>query len=239
MPPTHLLTKSKYIRGLQCEKALYLDVYQPRLARYSAETLKKFRGGRNFEHAFKSTFPDGIDICARLRAQVDKYPALTAQLLQQEGEVVLFEAGFRYNEVLVLADVVHKSADGAITIYEVKNGKAVSDTFRQDVAVQHYVISHALRLLTTENLFAPPLQLTHFYVLYNDGADGFAKEDLLEFAQGQVDDIAAHVERFKMVLQGSEPDIVPSPHCCQPYECPYSWYCNKAAQPTPRKELYR
>lgn len=227
MPPTHLLTKSKYIRGLQCEKALYLDVYKPRLARYSAETLKKFRGGRDFERTFKDTFPGGIDISGRLRAQVDKYPALTAQLLQQEGEVVLFEAGFRYNEVLVLADVVHKSADGAITIYEVKNGKAVSDTFRQDVAVQHYVISRALRQLSAENLFAPQLQLNHFYVLYNDGTDGFAKEDLLEFAQGELDDIAVHVEHFKEVLQGAEPCIAPSPHCCQPYECPYGWYCNK------------
>lgn len=239
MPPTHLLTKSKYIRGLQCEKALYLDVYQPRLARYSAETLKKFRGGRNFEHAFKSTFPDGIDISARLRAQVDKYPALTAQQLLQEGGAVLFEAGFLYNEVLVLADVVHKQPDGNITIYEVKNGKAVSDTFRQDVAVQHYVISHALQQLTAENLFAPPLRLSHFYVLYNDGADGFAKEDLLEFAQGQTDDIATHVERFKRVLRSAMPDIAPSSHCCQPYECPYSWYCNNGTRPTPHKEVYR
>lgn len=224
---SHLLTKSKYIRGLQCEKAMFLDVYKPKLARYSAETLMKFRGGRDFERTFKDTFPNGIDVSAQLRAQMDKYPSFTAQLLLQEGEVVLFEAGFLYNEVLVLADVVHKSADGIITIYEVKNGKAVSDTFRQDVAVQHYVVSHALQQLSAENLFAPQLQLEHFYVLYNDGADGFEKEDLLEFAQGQLDDIAAHVEHFKAVLQGAEPDIAPSPHCCQPYECPYSWYCNK------------
>lgn len=222
---SHLLSKSKYIRGLQCEKALYLEVYNPQLAWYSAETLAKFRGGRDFERSFKNTFPQGIDISAQLRSQVDKYPQLTARLLQQEGEVVLFEAGFLFNEVLVLADVVHKHADGTITIYEVKNGKAVSDTFRQDVAIQHYVISQALQRMKMETLFAPQLQLEHFYVLYNDGSDGFVKEDQLTFAREQMGNIAAHVERFKEVLQGVEPVVEPSPHCSQPYECPFKHYC--------------
>lgn len=223
----HILTKSKYIRGLQCEKAMYLDVYQPRLARYSAETLQKFRGGRDFERTFKATFPDGIDVSARLRAQVEKYPQLTTELLLQEGEAALFEAGFCYNEVLVLADVVHKAADGTLTIYEVKNGTAVSETFRRDVAIQHYVISHALQQLAAENLFAPPLHLEHFYVLYNDGADGFVREDQLDYAREQMEDIGQRVEHFKEVLHGPQPDIAPSDHCSQPYECPYSWYCSK------------
>ena len=38
---THLLSKSKYIRGLQCERALWLDVHEPRLARYTAEQIRR------------------------------------------------------------------------------------------------------------------------------------------------------------------------------------------------------
>ena len=38
---THLLSKSKYIRGLQCERALWLDVHEPRLARYTAEQMRR------------------------------------------------------------------------------------------------------------------------------------------------------------------------------------------------------
>ncbi|MDY6326884.1 MAG: hypothetical protein SPL47_06165 [Bacteroidales bacterium] len=37
----HLLSKSKYIRGLQCERALWLDVHEPRLARYTAEQMRR------------------------------------------------------------------------------------------------------------------------------------------------------------------------------------------------------
>ena len=38
---THLLSKSKYIRGLQCERALWLDVHEPRLARYTAVQMRR------------------------------------------------------------------------------------------------------------------------------------------------------------------------------------------------------
>ena len=37
----HLLSKSKYIRGLQCDRALWLDVFNPRLARYTAEQMRR------------------------------------------------------------------------------------------------------------------------------------------------------------------------------------------------------
>ena len=37
MAQSYLLTKSKYIHGLQCDRALWLDVFNPKLARYSAE----------------------------------------------------------------------------------------------------------------------------------------------------------------------------------------------------------
>ena len=48
----HLLSKSKYIRGLQCDRALWLDVFNPRLARYTAEQMRRFDRGRDFEYAF-------------------------------------------------------------------------------------------------------------------------------------------------------------------------------------------
>lgn len=209
----HLLTKSKYIRGLQCEKALYLDVFRPELARISWETRQKFIRGRNFEATYKATFPTGIDISKRLAWKVDSYPELTRQLLQQEGEVVLFEAGFMYDSVLVLADVVRKSPDGRLYIHEVKNSTQVSETFRRDVAVQHYVISHC------------DFPIEEFSVVYNDGKGGFRKLDLLEDAQSALSEISVHVARFKEILSATEPQIEMGSQCDCPYECPYKSYC--------------
>ena len=224
-----MLSKSKYIRGLQCERALWLDIRHPELAHYPAATLARFRQGRDFERSFKETFPHGIDISSRLRGSIGQYPGLTAQLLSQPGEVVLFEAGFVYDGVLVLADVLHKQADGNVTVYEVKDSPHVSDTFRHDVAVQHYVIAHALPSVVQADLFCSLPELRHFYLLHRDDAGNFVPEDLTAYAQNQWDTTAQHIARFKQVAAlADEPTTPMSDHCQNPYTCPYHRHCQQA-----------
>lgn len=223
---THLLSKSKYIRGLQCERALWLDVHEPRLARYTAEQMRRFDRGRDFEYAFKSRFPDGIDLSAELGRNVDAYPELTAQYLDGihtpsplrgtppnlGGELVLFEAGFLYDDVLVLADVVHKNADGSLDIYEVKSGTTLSETYRRDASLQHYVISHCREINTFSIVYANP-----------DG--GFIKEELSATLQEQHGEIEKNLAAMKEILRHGEPDTPTGQHCLEPYACPYQHYC--------------
>lgn len=214
---SHLLSKSKYIRGLQCDRALWLDVFNPRLARYTAEQMRRFDRGRDFEYAFKSTFPDGIDLSAELKRNVDAYPARTAELLEKVDGVALFEAGFLYDDVLVLADVVHQREDGTLDIYEVKSGTALSDTYKRDAALQHYVISHCR-------------EVRSFSIVYNgadgvNGSNGFNIVDLTEELAAQHDEIARNVAAMKEILRHGEPATPTEQHCLEPYACPYQHYC--------------
>lgn len=221
---THLLSKSKYIRGLQCERALWLDVHEPRLARYTAEQMRRFDRGRDFEYSFKDTFPNGIDISAELKRNVDAYPELTAMYLDKEANVDLFEAGFQYDDVLVLADVVCQREDGSLDIYEVKSGTTLSDTYRRDAALQHYVISHCRRIHS-------------FSIVYNgvdgenevDGQDGpFAIVDLTEELAAEGDRIAANIAGMKTIVRSTaEPDTPTGQHCLTPYACPYQQHCQQ------------
>lgn len=208
----HLLSKSKYIRGLQCDRALWLDVHNPRLAKYTREQMLRFDKGREFEYAFKATFPDGIDISAELKRNVDAYPERTAQLLDKEEEIDLFEAGFSYDDVLVLADVVHKRADGSLDIYEVKSGNTLSETYRRDAALQHYVISHCREINT-------------FSVVYANPAGGFITKDLTEALQAQHEEIEKNIATMKDIIRGGEPATPTGQHCLEPYACPYQHYC--------------
>lgn len=214
----HLLSKSKYIRGLQCDRALWLDVFNPRLARYTAEQMRRFDHGREFEYAFKETFPNGIDISAELHRNVDAYPARTAELLEKEDNVDLFEAGFLYDDVLVLADVVHKNPDGSLDIYEVKSGSTLSETYKRDAALQHYVIAHCR-------------EVNKFCVVYNgmsdlsDESDYFKAVDLTEELAAQHDEIARNIATMKDILQHGEPATPTGQHCLEPYVCPYQHYC--------------
>ena len=209
---THLLSKSKYIRGLQCERALWLDVHEPRLARYTAEQMRRFDRGRDFEYAFKALFPDGIDLSAELKRNVDAYPELTAMYLDKEEEVDLFEAGVLYDDVLVLADVVHKNSDGTLDIYEVKSGTALSETYKRDAALQHYVISHCREINTFSIVYANP-----------DG--GFIKEELSAALQEQHGEIEKNIAAMKDILRHGEPATPTGQHCLEPYACPYQHYC--------------
>ncbi len=213
----HLLSKSKYIRGLQCDRALWLDVYNPRIARYSAEQMRRFDRGREYEYAFKDTFPEGIDISAEPKRNVDAYPSLTAQFLDREEEVDLFEAGFLFDDVLVLADVVHRNADGSLDIYEVKSGNVLSDTYKRDAALQHYVISHCRAI-------------NKFCIVYNgvdgvNGSNGFNIVDLTEDLEAQHDEIARNIAAMKEILRHGEPATPTGQHCLEPYACPYQHYC--------------
>ena len=209
---SHLLSKSKYIRGLQCDRALWLDVFNPRLARYTAEQMRRFDRGRDFEYAFKSTFPDGIDLSAELKRNVDAYPARTAELLDKGDGEALFEAGFLYDDVLVLADVVQQRDDGTLDIYEVKSGTALSETYKRDAALQHYVISHCREINTFSIVYANP-----------DG--GFIKEELSAALQEQHGEIEKNIAAMKDILRHGEPATPPGQHCLEPYACPYQHYC--------------
>ena len=213
---SHLLSKSKYIRGLQCDRALWLDVHNPRLAKYTREQMQRFDRGREFEYAFKATFPNGIDLSAELKRNVDAYPERTAQLLDlrpcSAANTVLFEAGFCYDDVLVLADVVHQREDGSLDIYEVKSGSTLSETYCRDAALQHYVISHCREIHT-------------FSIVYANPAGGFITEDLTEALQAQHAEIEKNIAAMKDIIRGGEPATPTGQHCLEPYACPYQHYC--------------
>ena len=222
MAQSYLLTKSKYIHGLQCDRALWLDVFNPKLARYSTEQMRRFDHGREFEYSFKDTFPNGIDISAELKRNTEAYPALTAQLLDKEEETDLFEAGFLYNEVLVLADVVHRRSDGSLDVYEVKSGSTLSDTYRRDAAIQHYVISHCHPIHSFNIVHNTPSEKSD----NSENSDKrFAIINLTEELQAQHSEIENNIALMKEILRHGEPSTPTGQHCLTPYACPYQHYC--------------
>ena len=226
MPQGYLLTKSKYIRGLQCDRALWLDVFNPKLARYTAEQMRRFDHGREFEYAFKDTFPDGIDISAQLKRNTSAYPALTAQLLDNNGTVDLFEAGFQYDDVLVLADVVHRRPDGSLDIYEVKSGSTLSETYRRDAALQHYVISHCRQINTFNIVHANAPSDNSDHSDYSDNSDNrFVITDLTAELAAEAETIGRNIAIMKDILRHGEPATPTGKHCLEPYACPYQHYC--------------
>lgn len=210
----YLFTKTSFVRGMQCRKLVYLDKYCSKLRTPpDAETLARFKKGRDFEAAFKDLFPNAIDVKQYHKIVSEKYIDSTQTWLEKEGKVELFEAGILYDKVLVLTDVLRKNEDGSYDIFEVKHSEKINSAIAWDLAVQYYVCKHKLHRINT------------FNVVTRVNETEFRVEDKKEELEGKLDIVRAHIKEFEEILQGFEPDIEMGEQCQNPYTCDFIKYC--------------
>ena len=210
----YLFTKTAFVRGMQCRKLIYLDKYCSKLRTPpDAETLARFKKGRDFEAAFKDLFPNAIDVKQYHKIVSEKYIDFAQTWLEKEGEVELFEAGILYDKVLVLTDVLRKNEDGSYDIFEVKHSEKINSAIAWDLAVQYYVCKHKLHRINT------------FNVVTRVNETEFRVEDKKEELEGKLDIVRAHIKEFEEILQGFEPDIEMGEQCQNPYTCDFIKYC--------------
>ncbi|MFY7912865.1 MAG: hypothetical protein ACOVO2_25070 [Emticicia sp.] len=211
----YLFSKTAYVKGLQCHKQLYLYKYHYKLQDpLSPETLAKFKGGHDFEDAYRAAnFPFAVDIEKIAKSRND-YQSLTQKVLQKQIADI-FEATFVYQEVLVMNDVLTRSS-GRWEIQEIKNSFELSQTHVQDIALQYFVTKGALQ----QDLDAK--------LVLNNGENGYKVIDVTSEVKALQSDIANNIQDFKNVLeQNSIPNIDTGHHCDLPYKCSFWGYCHR------------
>ncbi|RLD35903.1 MAG: DUF2779 domain-containing protein, partial [Bacteroidetes bacterium] len=88
----HILSKSTFIKGHQCLKALYLHKERPFLRdKLSAEQRAKFKRGHKVGDMAQQLFPGGIDVSPKSPSQYQK-SAIRTQELIAEGQSIIYEA---------------------------------------------------------------------------------------------------------------------------------------------------
>ena len=105
--PRHGLSKSRIIAGLQCEKRLWLEVHRRELAQYSEGTQASFNVGHEVGEVARQVKGAG-----RLIGHDDSLKdaiAETSEALAGTGDVLLYEATFAHEGVLVRADLLERS----------------------------------------------------------------------------------------------------------------------------------
>src|SRR6185295_10164756 len=125
LPPqsrTYRLSKSKLLSALQCQKRLYLEVYQPDLGRVDSSLQARFDAGHAVGDTSRSLYPGG----RLIEHQDDLAVALreTEAALAGVADVILFEPAFQYGGVLVRVDVLIRS-NGRLRFLEVKSSTGV------------------------------------------------------------------------------------------------------------------
>jgi hypothetical protein len=223
---SHLLSKSSYIKGLQCEKHLYLYKYHYKEMDELSEMQKAiFKRGTNVGELAQQLFPGGERAAQGDPPDYDKALMKTNELINN-GTKVIYEAAFMFDQVLSIADIAVKE-NNDWKIYEVKSSTSISETYLNDAALQYYVISNI------------GLKVKDFSIIYiNNQYVRKGKLDLEElFTIESVinhekfpkqETVKANIERFKKVLMKREiPDIDIGERCYKPYICGFYNYCRK------------
>ena len=222
---SHLLSKSSYIKGLQCEKHLYLYKYHYKEMDELSEMQKAiFKRGTNVGELAQQLFPGGERAAQGDPPDYEKALLKTNELINS-GTNVIYEAAFRFNEVLSIADIAVKEND-VWKIFEVKSSTSISETYLNDAALQYYVISNiGLKVKDFSTIY-----INNQYVRKGklNLEELFITESVLDMILELQDSVKENINRFKKVLLKKQiPDIDIGEHCYKPYTCGFYNYCRK------------
>ncbi|MEK6885598.1 MAG: DUF2779 domain-containing protein [Nanoarchaeota archaeon] len=218
-----LLTKSKYMNGLQCPRLLWIAVNdKQRLPAIEESAQVRFDEGHIVGDYAKKMFSEGIDI------QTDDFKGNLeeTQELLNEGKP-LFEAAFSIDRLYSRADVLEPNKDkkDEWNLIEVKSSTKVKDEHIQDVAFQKYVYEKAGLKITKCIL----MHLNSEYVRHGEIKVGelFVQEDITEQVKEEIVRVPARIKEMLEIIDGEEPKSKIGDYCSRPYECPIHSECWK------------
>ncbi len=220
-----MLSKSQYIRGLQCLKSLWL--YRNRkdlIPEVPPSKQLLFDQGHEVGRLAQKNFPGGKLI---ENAHTDIPGALKAtEAAIAGGARVLFEAAFLFDDVLIRADIMVLNKNNMWDLIEVKATAGIKEVHIRDLAVQGYVLDGAGMRVGTTML----MHIDNQYVRKGeiDVAKLFKLENLTKQVLNMLREIKANVRTFREAAGLKDaPAVEPGSHCNDPYDCEFSDYCLK------------
>ncbi len=212
------LSKSQYIRALQCKKSIWLYKNRPELRSVHEENESLFNIGYTVGDMAKKLFSGRVEVEFDSK-NFDGMTQETKELLKTES--VIYEATFKQKDIFAIVDILVKNGD-KWDIYEVKSSTSVKDYHIDDASIQYYALSDVLDIGKT-------------YILCIDSSyerDGELELDKLFYANDISEEILEkqkHIPKFlteiRKVLENNEPNIKVSEHCSYPFECDFCDYC--------------
>ncbi|RJX17074.1 MAG: DUF2779 domain-containing protein [Desulforudis sp.] len=219
------LSKSQFIRGLQCPKSLWLYKYKPELRQEPDESLQAiFESGKEVGELAQKLFPNGVTISYDPTKLYENAKKTTA--LIKSGIETIYEATFLYDDVLVMVDILHKGVNGW-ELYEVKSSTKENEVYLNDIAIQYFVVNGSG--LQLANAFL--IYINNQYVRHGDLdiQSLFTISPQTPIAIQKQESIVIELQRLKEVVKNdsSEPGRDIGLYCYNPYECDFKTYCWK------------
>lgn len=213
------LSKSRLISAWQCAKKLHLEKHHPELGVVSSLTESLFATGNEVGDIAQRLYgtEKSVEVAFDFRTMLAETRRAVAR-----ADAPIFEATFRYEGVLIRADVMIPEADGWRVI-EVKASTSVKDYHVLDCAIQDWVLRNS-------GINVISISLAHVdnqFVYQGDGDyDGLLLEnDLTDEIRDRERDVLELVAKARDAVTGPMPLINVGAHCNKPYECQFMSYC--------------
>jgi hypothetical protein len=224
-----MLSKSRFVAGLQCSKLLWLRVHEreaPELV-HDAGLQAIFDQGHRVGELAQERFPGGV-----LIPYDDRRVEATREAIAS-GARILYEAAFIADDVFVAVDILLREGAGWRLI-EVKSSTRVKDEHVADVAVQAHVLDRA-------GLPVHAVEIMHLNrsCQHPDLSKLFVRADVTARVSKVLPTIPRGIQKQLAVLGGPLPVVPMGPHCRAPYECPFQDRCAGPQPEHPVATLYR
>jgi hypothetical protein len=222
-----ILSKSRFLAGLQCPLRLWFQCYDRDLAsEVLAAQQAVFDAGHEVGRLATQVYPNGVLINEPYYQHKQAIES-TLKAIQDLEVKAIYEAAFLYDGVRIRVDILERLEDGFWNLVEVKSSTSVKAVYYPDVAIQHYVLEGCGLKIGQAGI----LHIDNQYVYDGQNLDLdslFAFKDLTNDIKSMQPEIASSLaEQNAMLASSDAPEIQPSRHCHKPYDCEFWDHCTK------------
>tara|TARA_Y100000034_G_scaffold128718_1_gene183854 strand:+ start:81 stop:1553 length:1473 start_codon:yes stop_codon:yes gene_type:complete len=196
-----LLTKSKYLIGLQCSKWLWIALNdKKRIPEPDKFAKQRFEVGDVIGELAKKFYPDGIDLSnLEFKENLER----TKDALEKRKPI--FEAGIMVDNLFSRADVLVPVGDDEWDVIEVKSSTSVKDINIQDVSFQKYTYEKSG--LKIRKCFLMHINNTYIKSGPIEPSEFFVQAEITEEVSSASNGIVERVEKMFEVISGEEPEF--------------------------------
>jgi predicted RecB family nuclease len=224
---TPMLSKSRFMAGLQCHLRLWYECYNREFAsEVSPVQQAVFDAGHEVGRLATWLYADGV-LMEEDHLHHEDAVESTLTAMDNPKVAAIYEAGFIHDGVRIRVDILQRAGDGKWNLIEVKSATSAKDIYLPDVAVQHHVLRGLG--LDIDRVFLMHLNNRYVY----DGKKValeklFSRTDLTRKTLIYQKQVPSLLASFKdMLAQPEAPDIKPDRHCSIPYDCAFWEHCTQ------------
>ena len=216
-----IISKSKYMAGLQCHKYLWYQINdRDKVPGPDFSTRFMFKQGMLVGEYAKKLFPEGIDL-GKLR-DIKEQIVKTSEMLVKRRPI--FEASVSTGKVYSRADILKPAVRDSWDIIEVKSATQLKEEYLHDVAFQKYTFLQAAIMIS--NCYLAFINNQYIKQGEIDPEELFDIRDITAEVDEVITAIPEIVEEMLEMLQKPDPPSIKiGRQCDNPYACPLKAKC--------------